>query len=161
MGEHRPEPLEGFGRDAWTELRHVALEVGADEVVAQHEALGVRAGQEAVREASAKPEGLAFGLPLPGLEHVEGAHVDVGDAAGEALARLAEQVDRGRAQHQEPPITLTMMTALVDQAATRLKQLGYTVNLVEDDQAVLVGPQEKRRVAELVAVRAGATSREG
>src|ERR1035438_4650397 len=52
-------------------------------------------------------------------------------------------------------MTPSMTTALVDETAQRLEQLGHAVNLVEDDEAVLIGPQEKRRIAELLAVLAG------
>lgn len=125
MREHRPEALQGLGGHARRELRHVAFEVGADEVLAQHEALVVGAGEEAVREATAQPELLALGLRLPCFEHVEGAHVDVGDAAGQALARLPEQIDRRGARHQEPAVPVPAPAALVDQAAQRLEELQH------------------------------------
>ncbi len=55
VGEHGPEPFERLCRDTGPELRDVALEAGADEIVAQRQALGVRAGEVAVGEAAAQP----------------------------------------------------------------------------------------------------------
>ncbi len=138
MREHRPEPVEGLRRDARPELRDVALEVGADEILAQQEALVVRACQETVGEAPAEPERLAPSLPAAGLEDVERTHVHVGDATGQALAGLPEQIDGCGAEDKEATVASALAASLVYQSPQRLEQLGHAMDLIEDDEPVLV-----------------------
>jgi len=67
--EHRPEPAKGLGRDARTELRDVALEVGANEIRAPAQARRIGSGQQAFREPAAQPERIeAFAADLARVE---------------------------------------------------------------------------------------------
>ena len=99
-----------------------------------------------------QPEGRALRLLRPGLQDVERPEIDIGDAARERLARLAEEIDRGGAEHQEPAMPASGAPAFVDEAPQRHEQLGHPVYLVEDHQPVLVIAQEERRLGELGAV---------
>jgi hypothetical protein len=62
MGEHRPPPLQCLGRDAWAELRNLALEVCADEVFSPTQAGCVVGREQTVGESSADPEPVQLGL---------------------------------------------------------------------------------------------------
>ena len=54
--EHRPQPPQRLGRDARAQLRDLALEVCADEVLAPAQADRVSPREEAVWEAASDPE---------------------------------------------------------------------------------------------------------
>ena len=83
MGKHRPEPAEGLGRDARTELGDVALQIGGHEVPPPAHARRVVGSEEAVREAAAKPQAVELvSLDLIGAEDTE---LDKRDPSGERL----------------------------------------------------------------------------
>ena len=88
------------------------------------------------------------------LKRVERAEVHVGDPPGQALAGLAQQLDRRRPEDEKTPGASSAAATLIDESAQRLEDLRHAVDLIEDDQAVFVGAQEQRRVAELRAVLA-------
>lgn len=96
VGEHRPEPAQGLGGNARTELRNVAFEVRADEGDPPVEALGVVGREEAVGETAAAPEP-ALGVGGD-LGRAEGMELALGDAARERLARLPQQLDGRRSE---------------------------------------------------------------
>ena len=70
-------------------------------------------------------------------------------AAGQALARLAQQQAGGRAQQQELAGRLAGTTALIDHAAQDGEQLGQALHLVENHQAIALAVQEGFWVIEL------------
>ena len=69
-----------------------------------------------------------------GLWGIDGRHLQIGHAPGQALAGLAHQIQRGRAQQQEMPKTLARRAALVDQAAQHGKDFRGAVDFVNDHQ---------------------------
>ena len=155
VGQHGPEPLQRLCRDAPAELRHVALQIGADEVLPEGHAVGVVLGQKAVREAPAHPQRRHGPRVGRSLGHVERVQVDVFDSPGEALPRLTDHVQRRRSQYQETARPPAPPAATVDQSAQLLKQFRDAVNLVQNDEAVLVLAEIERGVGELDAIRVG------
>ena len=55
MGEHGPEAIERLGWNARTQEGNVTLQVGANEVLAPTQAVGVARGQEAISKSAARP----------------------------------------------------------------------------------------------------------
>ena len=155
VGQHGPEPLQRLRGDSPAELRYVALQVGADEAPPEGHAVGVVLGQKTVREAAAHPQRRHGPRVGCGLAYVEWVELDVFDSPGEALARLPEQIQRSRAQHQEAARPFAPPAALVDQPAQLLEQFRRSVNLIQNDEAVLVLAEVERRLCELLPVRAG------
>ena len=157
MGQHGPETAQRFRRHARPELRNVAFEVRAHEVLSPHCARFVALGEKAVRESAPDPEALArVSTALAtavGFENVERLQLDVGDAAGQGLPRLPEQVDRRRAQQQESSRPNAAAAPLVDEAAKRLEQLRHALHLVQDHQLVFVSGQVEAGVGQPLAVR--------
>ena len=90
------------------EHRHVALQTGADEVLAPCQAVPVARGQVAVREASTLPQPLSLHPRVFHFKSGEGRQIEVGDATGECFARLAQQVDRRRTQDEKPARALPL-----------------------------------------------------
>src|SRR5919106_1339576 len=145
--EHRPEPAQGLRRDAWPELRDVALEVGADEIRAPAQARRVRCGQQTFRKPTAQPQGIeALATNLAGVERGE---LQIADASRERLARLFEQVDRCRAQDENPPLAPPAPPSGVDKPSQVPEELRHALDLVEDDELVLVSRQIELRLGEL------------
>jgi hypothetical protein len=79
---------------------------------------------------------------------------EVGDATRQRLARLGQQVHRGRAQQQEAPVGPPTGGApgLVDQAAKHRKKPRCAVHLVEDDELVCMVGQVQLGVGHLGAI---------
>jgi len=98
--EHGPVASQGRGRDARAELRDIPLQVCTDEVLAPAQAVGLIAGQQAVREAAPHPQVVQW--QGAGLQGVDGTQLQIGDAARQGLSGLFEQVQRGGTQQQEP-----------------------------------------------------------
>src|SRR5262245_2239076 len=93
--QHGPQALQGLGRHARPELRHIPFQVSADEIASKHIAIVITARQIATGETSPYPKGsLLMQILSPGLENVERLHIDVFDPSGKALAGLTKQVDR-------------------------------------------------------------------
>ena len=156
VGQHRPQPLQRLGRyPPQGELGDVPLQVGANEVAAESEAVGIAGREQAAGKPAAHPERRHRRRRRGDLEHVERVERHVLDASGQALPRLPEQVDGGRSEDQEAARALPQPPAPVDQAAQLLKQLGDTVDLVEDDEAILVLGEEQGRIGEPGLVGAG------
>ena len=156
VGEHRPQSLQGLGRQPpLGELGDVALQVGADEIAAEGEAVGIAGRQEAVGKPAAHPERRHRRRRGGDVEHVERVERHVLDASGQALPRLPEQVHGCGPQDQEAPRAPACPPAPVDQASQLLKQLGRAVDLVENDEAILVLGEEQVRIGELGPVGAG------
>ena len=152
MGEHRPESFEGDRRDARIELGRVALEIGADQIPPVDETVFIAFGEEAERETAPNPK---TGRGLEGrfdFEDAEGTEVHVLDPAGEAF-RLLQERNRSRPEDQETTHPLAPPASLVYQDTEFGKDLRHLVDLVEDDQSVLVGADEKGQVRELIPVR--------
>ena len=124
--EHRPEAFEDRARDGDAELRHVALEEGADEVAPPAIAVGMAAGRVGRREPAAQPEAIRparsdFGKREPG-------QLVVGDASGQRLGALAQQVRRGAAEDEKP----CGPPWAVRQDPQARKEIGTPLNLVDD-----------------------------
>ena len=97
--EHRPEPAEGVGAEVDPELRDVAFEVRADELLAPSLARGVAGRQERAWEAPAQPQGSpTLRSDLGDAQAVERVERD---ATRERLRALAQQIRRRAAEHDE------------------------------------------------------------
>ena len=59
VGQHGPEAAQSLGRNAWSQLGDVALQIGANELFTPDAAAGVIGGLHAVGEAAANPEAFA------------------------------------------------------------------------------------------------------
>ena len=153
--EHGPEPTQRLGRNSRPELRHVPLEIGADEIPSARETLRVVAGQLAVGKAAANPQPVLIAPAVDDLQHIEGTHLDISDAAGEALARLSQKIHRGRTEHQKASRSPPFAPTFVDQSAKRLEQLGRAMDLVENDQPAGVGAEEQGCIGQLAPVGRG------
>jgi hypothetical protein len=92
VAEHRPETAQRLGRNARAEHRHVAFQIGADEVAAPAQAGTVARGKEAVGEAATGPESFEVGRRR--FQRIDGMQFEIGDAARERLAGLLEELDR-------------------------------------------------------------------
>lgn len=64
--------------------------------------------------------------------------LQIGNAAGQRLARLVEQARRGRPEQQEPRRGLATSPATIDRTAQDLKEPGNTMHLVEHHQLILM-----------------------
>jgi hypothetical protein len=120
--EHGPEAAKRLDGDAWPELGDVALQIGADKIRSPGGTARVAVGQEAARESASIPELRLFAGGQ--LQEVERGELEVRDASGEAFARLAQQLDRGRAQEQKMTDGLVGLNLSVDEPAQHLKQTG-------------------------------------
>lgn len=88
VGEHLPEAVKGFSRNAEAELGDVAFEKGADEFHTPTGGGFVAGGQQAVGKSAAQPEpGKVF---YSHFGKAEGGEFDVGDAPGQRFAGLAK-----------------------------------------------------------------------
>lgn len=100
MGQHRPEATQPLGGDARPELGDVPLEVRADEVLSPAQAADVARCEEALGEATAHPEPIAIGRRRADFQHIEGVQIQIAHPAGQGLAGLPEQVERGGTEQQ-------------------------------------------------------------
>ena len=151
--EHRPQPSQRLGRDPRAQLRNVALEVCADEVLAPAQADRVILCEEAVGETASNPQ--LIQLLLAHLGDVERRELDKRDSPRQALARLGQQVDRGGAQQQEPAGPGALAPALVDHPAQRLEQAGRALDLIEDHELPGMVGEVKLRLSQTSPVRRG------
>lgn len=89
--------------------------------------------------------------------------ISVGDAAGERLGRLSEQIDRGRTQEQELAGADALSTAAIDDAAQRLEDARRPVNLIENCKVTYRQPGCAQHDADRVGpeVRCGHAGRLG
>src|SRR3546814_10499895 len=88
------------------------------------------------RSSAAQPE--CVETLATGLAGVQRGDLQITDAPGERLARLFEQVDRSRTEHQKAAGATPAPPSGVDQPAQGLEELRGALNLVEDDQLVRV-----------------------
>ena len=151
MGQHGPEAAQRFRRHARPELRDVAFQVRADEILPPDGAGRVALREKAVGEAAPDPEFLA--RIAADFEDVERPQLDIGNAAGQGFARLPEQVDGRRAQQQEAARPDAAAPPPVDQAAKRLEQFRHSLDLIQDHQLVFMAGQVKGGIGQLLAVR--------
>ena len=130
--EHRPQPLEGRG---WNRGPNIAT--------SRSRYVRMKSRRSARQSSRSRPgscpesrRATTVSLGRTGVLHFERGErrqVDVRDASGQRLARLAQQVDRRRSQEEEPA-SPSPAPASVDGAAQRLEQLRHSVDLVENDQ---------------------------
>jgi hypothetical protein len=135
VDQHRPEAPERLGWDRDAELRHVPLEEPPDELPPPVDALRFGGSQERPRESPAPPE--SEQACDTDLVEREAGQVVVGDASGQRLGGLAQQVGRCAAEHQEA----RAHPGPVGQHPEHGKDLGRAMDLVEDDDA----PQGRQR----------------
>ena len=165
MRQHRPEAPKRLGRDTWTELRNVALQVRAYEIAPPLKAAIVRLCQEARRKPAPHPQRI-YRLRA-GLKNVERSEFQIGDSTRQALSGLLEQAHGGRSQEQKPSIGFSLAASPVNNAAELLKDLRRPVDLIEDDQLVFVvfevlrGIEEFRPVALVLQVEVSRLSLPG
>ena len=87
-----------------------------------------------------------------GLADVQGIEGEVSDPSREALAGLAHEVHRSRTQDEEMAGGLVVADPVVDDAAQGPEQVGYTVDLIEHDEAVAHRPEVAAGVGKAVEV---------
>src|ERR1019366_21259 len=93
-----------------------ALHAGADEILAPLQAVGVVGGKVTFGEATANPERAGVAAGCGNLQDVERPHLDIGDASGQRLTGLHQQIHRRRAENQEPGLPSVPASA-IDNAA--------------------------------------------
>ena len=89
------------------------------------------------------------------LSGVERCQLQIANASCQRLARLLEQIDRRRAQHEESAGAPAAPPSRVDEPAQALEELRRALDLVEDDELVLVLRQVELGLGELGAVGLG------
>ena len=106
------------------------------------------------RKLSGKPpRSTVSRFGLASFQNVQGTEFDIGNPAGQGLARLPEQFDRSRSQKKEPAGPAVAAATAVDKAPERLEQFGRTLDFVEDHQFVFMGCQIVGRIGEPCAIR--------
>ena len=153
MCEHRPETAECLGRDAGTEHWNIAFEIGADKILPPSLACPIARRKEAIGKSAAYPK--PVNLIIADFKPVERTHFEVADTSGETLSRLAQKIDRCRAEEQEAACPLASTPTGVDQPAQDLEQSRQTMDFVEDDQLVRMSGKIKFGFRQLVAIRIG------
>jgi hypothetical protein len=153
MCEHRPETAECLGRDAGTEHWNIAFEIGADKILPPSLACPIARRKEAIGKSAAYPK--PVNLIIADFKPVERTHFEVADTSGETLSRLAQKIDRCRAEEQEAACPLASTPTGVDQPAQDLEQSRQTMDFVEDDQLVRMSGKIKFGFRQLGAIRIG------
>ncbi len=153
VGQHAPEAAQSFGGDTRAELRDVAFQIGADEVLAPAQAARAIGCEQAVGKATAHPK--IVGRQVGRFQHAERRQFQIGNAAGQALAGLLEKVERSEAQQQVLPCGAPGPAGAVDQPAQYRKQPRRTVDFIEYDQLVLVICKVELGLLQLGAVLLG------
>lgn len=153
MGEHAPQAPQRFRRDSRTELRNVALQAGADEILPPAQAArGIRR-QQAVRKSATHPQ--IVGRQASRFQHTERRELQVRDPPGQAFAGLLQQVQRGRAEQQALAGASPGPTRPVDEPPQHRKQPGHAMDFVENHQLVLMVRQIKLRLRQPGAILLG------
>lgn len=93
--QHGPEPAQCLGRNARPELRNVALQIGSNGCLAPFETRRIVRREKAVGKPGAHPQRFALRAPRRNLAREQRRELDVGDAPGQRLGRLPQQIDRG------------------------------------------------------------------
>jgi hypothetical protein len=75
MGEHSPEPPQGFRSQAWSELWDFSLKVAADQVHAPSHALRILRGEETIRKAATQPQ--CIQVSICDLSYGEGGKIEI------------------------------------------------------------------------------------
>lgn len=132
MGQHGPEAAQCFGWDAGTQLRDIALQVGAQKLGSPEAALAVAGRLKAVGEAAAIPELIQRGFA--NFEHVQAVELETGDPSGEAFTALPQQIHGGGAQQQKLSGSMAGQPVGVDQAAQQAEQLWNALHFIKDHQ---------------------------
>ena len=159
VGEHGPEPPHRGGRELDPQLGEVALQVRPDELLPPERARGLGRGQEGEREAAAQPQ--RVGLILADLVQGQALELVEGDAAGERLRALAQQLGRGAPQDQEA----RRQAFPIRQHPQHREDLRPELDLVQDHQPaeILQGEQgifQASQVAGVLQVEMGHLARE-
>ena len=152
MGEHRPEPFQGFRRNPRAEKGNVPFQIGPDETFPQGQAVAIVLRQVAVGKAPAQPESVNGWTAGPGLGHGQGSHVHILDPARQALPRLAEQVNGGGAKDEEAAFAHAFPPSPVDHAPQGLEEFRRPVDLIENHKPVFETFQEEGRILQLAPV---------
>lgn len=76
-------------------------------------------------------------------------HLEIGNASGEASARLAPEVDRRRAEQQKPPGPAPLAATGINQATQYLEEAGKTMDYVKNDEFVFMVRQIEFGLGEL------------
>ena len=140
VGEHPPEALQGFGGHANAHLGQVALQERADEVLTPPVRRCLVRRKEARGKAAAQPELLQAGeVDIAQFRREQRRQLEIGNPSGERLARLPQQVARGRAQEQEPP----RPAVGIDFGAQGGKKTGRQLHFVEHEHAIPLRSEEE------------------
>lgn len=136
VGDHGPETAQRFRRNGNAELRQVALEERAREVLSPQRRGVVVHGEIAAWKAPALPEQTPVRLPIaavrrPRLGEVEAGHAHQTKPAGQGLRCRLGQC-RGRAAEEQKPRRSRLA---VEQNAQRLEKLRLTLDFVDHNQA--------------------------
>ena len=126
--DHEPEAAKLFRGNGDAELRDVAGEKGADELLPPVQARLVGVTQERLRKPATKPERVEavetdFGA-------VEATQVDKPHPARQRLRHALDQVERGAAQDEKAG----RRARAIRQDAQQREQVGPALDLVDDDE---------------------------
>lgn len=149
VGQHRPETTQHFGRDPRSQLWNVALQVGADEIPPPSPAGRQGFRQVAFWKTAPQPQA----VEIIGFGRRKRWQLEVRNPTREGLAALAEQIRRGRPQHQVTSRPPPLAPRPVDLSPHDRKQSRDQMDLIEDEQLVRMLAQIELRIAEFVAIR--------
>ena len=129
VGQHRPEPSKGLGRNRDAELGDVALQERLHEAAPPHRGRAVVRGEICTREAAAEPEGAP--RLRRDLRQVEPREIDETHAAGERFRDPPNERRRCAAEHEKP----RRIVGPVGEHAKRLEERRFALYLVDDHEA--------------------------
>ena len=112
-----------------TQLRNVALQIGAHKVGAPSCTRFVIARPEGVRSTATDPKMIAL---ASNLESVQPGWLVIGRTPSQRFGRLSKQTLGCGAEKQELSAALASRAPLVNLSAQDLKQIGHSLNLVKD-----------------------------
>jgi hypothetical protein len=144
MHKHRLQALQRLCRNPASELRDIALQVGADEIPAKGEACLVRLGEEAVR---APPRVSTIVLWFPDRFATSSTSNGFISTYSMRPARLSRDC-RSKFMEADPssrnrPLRLPRRRPLSMSPPQFLDKLGDTVDPIEDNEAILVALKEE------------------
>ena len=138
VGEHRPETFQHGTRDRDAELRDVAFEKGAHEVLPPPVARGMTPGREGERKSASQPQ--QVDVLRSRFRQRQTRQIVVRDPPGQRLGALAQQAWRCAAENQEPRRAGTA----IGQHAQGRKELRPALHFVQHHEPFQRRQGEKR-----------------
>src|SRR5450432_1377933 len=99
MCEHRPEAFQGFRWNARAKLGDIAFKVCSYKINTPCQTVLIGVSQETFRKAATQPKCIDnFSLIVTIFKNVHWIKLDIGNASGQRLTRLIQQVNGRRTQ---------------------------------------------------------------